>query len=188
MFCFGPTFRAENNISRLHLSEFYMLEIEVAFLDSIEDLADEAELAIKSVTEILFTKHAADFNSLKLAPPNFLDKKFARITYEEAVTIIQKCGNETINKIQFGSQLNKEQELFLVDYNGGIPVFVINWPKGSKPFYMKETEENPSLVSCKNSLILSSILSRLRKFVLDSGISSGFVGSHRRRTDWWQCT
>lgn len=140
VYCFGPTFRAENSKSRFHLSEFYMLEIEEAFLENLEDLLDIVEQLIINVTKSLLEEHIDDIENCteKKIDHSWTGKKFIRIPFSEAVDIL---GNK-LNKVISKGSLTKEHELALTEYFGHMPVFVTNWPKAEKPFYMKEIDSN----------------------------------------------
>ncbi|XP_015113031.1 probable asparagine--tRNA ligase, mitochondrial [Diachasma alloeum] len=152
VYTFGPTFRAENSKSRLHLSEFYMIEAEMAFVDNVEDVAAEAELLVKGVTSTLFERGAADAQNLGAAPPAWLDKSFGVFTYGEAFDILDRHSDKLAVDVKRGEALSKEQELFLVEFNGGIPVFILNWPKNIKPFYMKECKDDDTKVAAMDLL------------------------------------
>ncbi|XP_076236160.1 asparagine--tRNA ligase, mitochondrial [Calliopsis andreniformis] len=147
VYTFGPTFRAENSKSRLHLSEFYMLEAELAFIDSIHNIMNEVELLIKYITKYVVDKGAADIHSIGGQEPQWLNQKFACITYDEAVNILKENSKELNQPLTYGSAFSKEQELFLVKHNNNTPIFVINWPKEEKPFYMKECKDDTSKVA-----------------------------------------
>lgn len=144
VYTLGPTFRAENSKSRLHLSEFYMLEAEIAFCDTLERL----QSVIEDMLKYLFTKiHESNANDLhiidkdKSVLPHWIDKQFVTITYNEARGILAKKGLDTTEE-----GINKEQELALVEYCNGTPVFIIKWPKVQKSFYMKECQGDPTKV------------------------------------------
>lgn len=152
VFNFGPTFRAENSKSRLHLSEFYMLEAEAAFVTTLRDITEEIELLIKSVTRALIEKGATDMRLLGAPEPDWIDKKFGYITYDEAVIILENHGNHLTFPLKYGDAFSKEHELFLVQYNNGVPIFIVNWPKEIKPFYMRECQDDTSKVEALDLL------------------------------------
>ncbi|XP_068623134.1 asparaginyl-tRNA synthetase [Battus philenor] len=140
VYTLGPTFRAENSKSRLHLSEFYMLEAELAFCDSLEKLQSSIEGLIKYI--FIETRNSNEddlylIDKEKNKPPSWLEKKFVTMTYREAKDILFKKGLADSD-----DGINKEQELALVEHCNGIPVFVIRWPKEQKSFYMKECDDN----------------------------------------------
>ncbi|KAF5294520.1 hypothetical protein FQA39_LY13374 [Lamprigera yunnana] len=138
VYTFGPTFRAENSKSRLHLSEFYMIEAECAFLNDLQQLIDIVENLLKEVTRKVLDKQGNDMDKCKEGSFNFswLNKTFSIMTYEEACTTL------THAKLTSPTGLTKENEKFLVKYCGNTPVFVINWPKNLKPFYAKELKDS----------------------------------------------
>lgn len=146
VYTFGPTFRAENSKSRLHLSEFYMIEAEMAFMTDIKDLINETEHFIKAITRILVEKGAADMKIIDAEPPDWLNKKFGVLTYDEAIDILERHSNELTVPVKNGNAFSKEHELFLVQYNNKVPLFIINWPKEIKSFYMKECPDDSSKV------------------------------------------
>lgn len=151
MYTFGPTFRAENSKSRLHLSEFYMLEAEIAFITHIEELIEEVEVLVKEVTERIIERGALDLHSIGATEPQWLSKKFGCLTYEEAFRVLNDHADQLKHSIKYGEVLSKEHELFLVKYNNEVPIFVINWPRDSKPFYMKECIDDSSKVRARIS-------------------------------------
>ncbi|XP_011305448.1 probable asparagine--tRNA ligase, mitochondrial [Fopius arisanus] len=152
VYTFGPTFRAENSKSRLHLSEFYMIEAEMAFVDDIEDIAAEAELLVKGITSTLFERGTIDAQNLGAVPPVWLDKPFGVFSYDEAFDILERHSDKFSVGVKRGEALSKEHELFLVEFNGGIPVFILNWPKNIKPFYMKECKDDDTKVAAMDLL------------------------------------
>ncbi|XP_012521844.1 probable asparagine--tRNA ligase, mitochondrial [Monomorium pharaonis] len=152
VYTFGPTFRAENSKSRLHLSEFYMLEAEVAFLAHIEELTEEVELLVKRITERMIEKGASDLRAIDAPEVQWLNKSFARLTYEDAFNVLNNHANRLQRPVKYGEVLSKEHELFLVQHNDGVPVFIINWPKDIKPFYMKECTDDASKVAALDLL------------------------------------
>ncbi|CAD6237122.1 GSCOCG00002151001-RA-CDS [Cotesia congregata] len=152
VYTFGPTFRAENSKSRMHLSEFYMIEAEEAFVTDIRMLTTESELLFKAITRALVEKGASDMHAIKAETPKWLDKDFRYMTYDDAINILDKHADKLSIPAKRGQALSKEHELFLVDYNDGIPTFVINWPKEIKPFYMKECSHDSSKVAAMDLL------------------------------------
>ncbi|XP_014476853.1 PREDICTED: probable asparagine--tRNA ligase, mitochondrial [Dinoponera quadriceps] len=152
VYTFGPTFRAENSKSRLHLSEFHMLEAEVAFITSVEELIEEIELLVKGVTEKMIEKGTSDWQSMGVPEPQWLNKSFGCLTYDEAFNVLSDHASQLECPVKYGETFSKEHELFLVRYNNGVPIFVINWPKSNKPFYMKECVDNPSKVAALDLL------------------------------------
>lgn len=155
VYSFGPTFRAENSKSRLHLSEFYMLETEIAFIDRIEHLLDNVEKLIKSVTNTILETLEDDVkicqtNNLNVS---WLNKAFEIITFDDANQIVTKNLDKFTGRPNSNGGFSKEQELFLVNHFGNVPVFVINWPKKFKPFYMKESKSDNTKVLAFDLLV-----------------------------------
>ncbi|KAJ9595835.1 hypothetical protein L9F63_012990, partial [Diploptera punctata] len=129
VYTFGPTFRAENSRTRLHLAEFYMIEAEKAFLVSLEDLMKIIEDMIKTVTNKVADKCAADLQTLHSSNNNegsiisILGKQFEVMTYDKAIDILEKHSENFVSQVKRGNSLAKEHELFLVKYAGDCPVF-----------------------------------------------------------------
>lgn len=154
VYTLGPTFRAENSRSRLHLSEFYMLEAELAFCDTLEKL----QWIIEDMLKNLFIRtHESNANDLhiidkeKSVLPGWINKEFVTMTYNEAKRILGKKGLDMTEE-----GINKEQELALVEYCNGVPVFVIKWPKEQKSFYMKECQDDSTKVGIFCLLLISN--------------------------------
>lgn len=148
VYTFGPTFRAENSRSRLHLSEFYMLEVETAFSDSIEDLTNLIEKLLKGVTSRTLDKCNEDIlkvHNKSLEDFAWVQKNFPIVTYEEAVGIVKR-NEAALGKLN-NEGFTKEQEIFLAKHFGDVPTFVINWPKKMKPFYMSGCPTDDTKVS-----------------------------------------
>lgn len=149
VYTFGPTFRAENSRSRLHLSEFYMLEAEMALVENLEDVIDSIECLLKGVSKRILDKCEGD---VKTARENqdfdlsWVDKPFPIITYDEAVWILKKLNPS----FKYENGFSKEDEIALVKHCGDMPTFVVNWPKDDKPFYMRECKNEPNKVSLDN--------------------------------------
>ncbi|KAM0725319.1 Asparaginyl-tRNA synthetase [Formica fusca] len=152
VYTFGPTFRAENSKSRLHLSEFYMLEGEIAFITRIEELIEEVELLVKEVTKRMIEKGASDLYSIGAPELRWVNKTFGCLTYEEAFNVLNNHANQLQQPVKYGEAFSKEHELFLVEYNDGVPIFIINWPKDIKSFYMKECTDDSSKVAALDLL------------------------------------
>lgn len=123
-----------------------MLEAELAFIDSIEHIAGEVELLIKYIATDIMNKGASDVHSIGGGEPEWLNEKFTCITYDEAVNVLESNSSQLKQPVKYGDAFSKEHELFLVQYNNNIPLFVINWPKENKPFYMKECRDDTSKV------------------------------------------
>ncbi|CAG9571533.1 unnamed protein product [Danaus chrysippus] len=135
VYTLGPTFRAENSRSRLHLSEFYMLEAELAFADSMDTLQYNIEDLLKYIFIKTRETNEADLFVISKdnKEPSWVNRDFATITYDEAGSILDKKG-----LVVHDDGINKEQELALVEHCQ-VPVFIVQWPKNLKSFYMKES-------------------------------------------------
>ncbi|XP_072466826.1 asparaginyl-tRNA synthetase isoform X2 [Notamacropus eugenii] len=151
VFTFGPTFRAENSQSRRHLAEFYMVEAEMSFVESLQDLMQVMETLFKVTTETVLSNCPEDVELLhKFVAPGQKDKleqmlknKFLIISYTEAMEILKKASQNFTFTPKWGVDLQTEHEKYLVEYCGNIPVFVINYPFDLKPFYMRDNEDEP---------------------------------------------
>ncbi|XP_058449832.1 probable asparagine--tRNA ligase, mitochondrial [Malaya genurostris] len=160
VYSFGPTFRAENCKSPIHLSEFYMLELEEAFLDSLEELSNRIESLVKSATKSLLDVAVEDVALVREKSTTFtieesfawLEKPFPRISFREAINVLQQNKSKLKGTIQPENGINKEQELFLVHHFQS-PVFVLSWPKLIKSFYMRECEHDSDLVDALDFLV-----------------------------------
>lgn len=142
VYSFGPIFRAENSKTATHLAEFHMLEAEQTFVCGVADICTTIERLLKAVTEEVLASAEADLSVVARTakmPANYdwLRRPFPIVTYAEAVAILTEAGrfSEAVETAERG--LSKEQELWLVQHLGGMPVFVVEWPKRMKPFYMR---------------------------------------------------
>jgi len=148
IYTFGPTFRAEKSKTRRHLTEFWMIEPEMAWYDQAmnQDLQEEF---VCYLVERCLTRRAAELKELErdVSKLETVKAPFPRIPYTEAVEILQKKGSD----IKWGDDLGAEDEALLVaDYDR--PVFVCNYPKEAKAFYMKENPDDPRTVLCADLL------------------------------------
>lgn len=151
IYTFGPTFRAENSNTPRHLAEFWMIEPEMAFYD-IEDNMDLAEDMLRYLVKYALDHCTDDLEFLN----NMYDKEllsrlrsvtenaFKRITYTEAIEILENASIKFEFKASWGSDLQKEHENYLVEHFKG-PVIVINYPKDIKAFYMKQNEDGKTV-------------------------------------------
>jgi asparaginyl-tRNA synthetase len=148
VYTFGPTFRAEKSKTRRHLTEFWMIEPEVAFNDSDDNMRLQEEFVSYLVRRCLerrgreLEELERDTSKLeRVAPP------FPRLDYSDAVPLLQRKGSP----IRWGEDLGAEDEALVVeDYDR--PVFVCNYPKDAKAFYMKENPADPRTVLCNDCL------------------------------------
>lgn len=148
VYTFGPTFRAEKSYTQRHAAEFWMIEPEIAFAD----LQDDMELArdmIQSVIHYVLDTCPADmqfFNSfydkgLIERLNKLVEAEFAHITYTEAVEILQKNNDRFEYKVEWGSDLQTEHERYLTEVVFQKPVFVTDYPKEIKAFYMRLNDD-----------------------------------------------
>jgi asparaginyl-tRNA synthetase len=143
VYCFGPTFRAEKSKTRRHLTEFWMVEAETAFLDQEENLKFQ-ELFIKSIITQTLSTCVPELQVLERDPEPLLSlvaKPFVHILYQDAIKLLKSQG-ETI---EFGEDINAEREKLLTDHFQ-TAVFIKNYPRAIKAFYMKQNPEDPNTV------------------------------------------
>ncbi|KAM7179165.1 asparaginyl-tRNA synthetase isoform 3-T3 [Macrochelys suwanniensis] len=165
VFTFGPTFRAENSQSRRHLAEFYMVEAEMSFTESLQDIIQVMEDIFKTVTSIVLSKCPQDVELFhKSVSPaqkgrleQMLKNKFITISYTEAVDILKRAPQTFIFQPKWGSDLQTEHEKYLVKHCGEVPVFVVNYPYDLKPFYMRDNEDGPQHTVAAVDLLVPGI-------------------------------
>lgn len=155
IYTFGPTFRAENSNTTRHAAEFWMIEPEMAFADLSDDM-DVAEAMLKYVIRFVLDNAPEEmqfFNS-------FVDKglierlehvansDFGRVTYTEAVEILKKHNKKFDYKVEWGCDLQTEHERFLTEEVYKKPIFLTDYPKEIKAFYMKLNDDNKTVAAC----------------------------------------
>ncbi len=154
IYTFGPTFRAENSNTTRHAAEFWMIEPEMAFAD-LDDNMDLAETMLKYVIGYVM-EHAPEemnfFNSfvdkgLIDRLKNVVSSDFSRVTYTEAVDILEKNNDKFEYKVSWGADLQTEHERYLTEEVYKRPVFVTDYPKDIKAFYMKMNEDNKTVAA-----------------------------------------
>ncbi len=148
VYCFGPTFRAEKSKTRRHLTEFWMVEPEVAFADSAENMRLQEDF-ITYIVERALTRCAEELKVLErdTTKLEMVRPPFPRLSYSEAVERLQAKGSE----IQWGSDLGApDEEVLMEDHD--LPLFVHDYPKEAKAFYMKENPEDPRTALCNDLL------------------------------------
>ena len=148
IYTFGPTFRAEKSKTRRHLTEFWMIEPEVAWNDSNDNMRLQEEFvsylvqrAVDRCAEELKELERDTSRLASVVPP------FPRIAYSEAVDILHRKGSS----IEWGDDLGAEDEALLVEDHDR-PIFIYNYPKEAKAFYMKENPDDPRTVLCDDCL------------------------------------
>jgi len=155
VYTFGPTFRAENSNTVKHAAEFWMIEPEICFADLKDDM-DLAEDMIKYIISYVLEnapEEMAFFNQFidttlfdKLH--NVLNSDFARISYTDAVKELEKVNDKFEFPVHFGTDLQTEHERYLSEKLFGKPVFVTDYPKEIKAFYMKLNPDNRTVAAC----------------------------------------
>lgn len=154
VYTFGPTFRAENSNTPRHAAEFWMVEPEIAFAD-LEDDMDLAEAMIKSVVgyiletcpdEMAFFNQFYDKTLIERLHA-LVSSDFARVTYTDAVKILEEHNDKFDYKVDWGTDLQTEHERFLTEEIYKKPVFVTNYPKAIKSFYMRENEDGKTVAA-----------------------------------------
>ncbi|XP_018591824.2 asparaginyl-tRNA synthetase [Scleropages formosus] len=165
VYTFGPTFRAENSQSRRHLAEFYMVEAEISFIRSLEDLMVVMENLFKATTERILAEcpHDIELYHKHVAPGHrdsllsMLKNKFKVITYTEAINILTHSSQSFAFKVEWGNDLQTEHENYLVKHCGNVPVFVINYPYELKPFYARDNSDQPEHTVAAVDLLVPGI-------------------------------
>ena len=148
VYCFGPTFRAEKSKTRRHLTEFWMIEPEVAFADSSDNM-DLQEDFVCSIVARALERCGPELEVLERDPGRLETVKppFPRISYTEAVERL----NDEGGAFDWGRDLGAVEETTISSWFDR-PVFVYNYPKGAKAFYMKENPDDPRTVLCNDLL------------------------------------
>lgn len=152
VYTFGPTFRAENSNTTRHLAEFWMVEPEMAFYE-LTDNMDLAESFLKYLVNYALTHCIEDLKFLNEMYDKELIQRlefvvsndFVRLSYTEAVEILQKSGAKFEYKVDWGTDLQSEHERFLVEKHFKKPVILINYPKDIKAFYMKLNDDGKTV-------------------------------------------
>ncbi|CAH2225648.1 probable asparagine--tRNA ligase, mitochondrial [Pelobates cultripes] len=165
VYSFGPTFRAENSQSRRHLAEFYMVEAEISFTDSLDDIMQVIENLFKSTTTALLSQCPEEINFFskyvsvgqKDRLEQFLKKKFVTMTYTEAIEVLKDAREIFHYKPEWGCDLQTEHERYLVKHCGNVPLFVINYPYDLKPFYARDNEDGPQHTAAAVDLLVPGI-------------------------------
>ncbi|MDD7363140.1 MAG: asparagine--tRNA ligase [Peptoniphilus sp.] len=154
VYTFGPTFRAENSNTQRHAAEFWMIEPEMAFAD-IETNMDVAEAMLKYIIRYVF-EHAPRemefFNSfidkgLIDRLKNVVESEFVRITYTEAIDILEKSGHAFKYPVSWGIDLQTEHERYITEEVYKKPVFIRDYPKEIKAFYMRENDDKKTVAA-----------------------------------------
>ena len=152
-YTFGPTFRAENSNTKTHANEFWMIEPEIAFCDLEQDMnimEDMLKYVVKYVLDnaseeiTLFDSFVE--NGLKEKLTNLVNSDFVRIDHEEVIRILKEADVEWEFEPEYGEDIAKEHEKYITEYFDK-PVFIKNWPKDIKAFYMKLNEDGKTVAA-----------------------------------------
>ena len=154
VYTFGPTFRAENSNTSRHLAEFWMVEPEMAFCDIIgdQDLAEEfLRYVFKYVLEncpedMEFFNKRIDKTVLETAN-NIIDNEFERITYTEAIALLEKSSKKFEFPVEWGIDMQSEHERYLAEELFKKPLIVTNYPKDIKAFYMRLNDDDKTVAA-----------------------------------------
>ena len=153
IYTFGPTFRAENSNTKTHMSEFWMIEPEIAFCD-LNGLMDIEEDMLKYVINYCLENAKDELEFLdKFVEKGLIEKlkkvvnsKFSRVTHEEVITILKEAKCKWEFEPNYGEDIEKEHEKYITEYFNG-PVFITNWPKDIKAFYMKQNSDGKTVAA-----------------------------------------
>ncbi|BCZ44027.1 asparagine--tRNA ligase [Clostridium gelidum] len=154
IYTFGPTFRAENSNTTRHAAEFWMIEPEIAFADLQDDM-ELAESMLKYVIQYVIDECPEEmefFNSfvdkgLLERLNHVVSSDFAKVTYTEAVEILEKCGKQFDYDVAWGIDLQTEHERYLTEEHFKKPLFVTDYPKDIKAFYMRMNDDNKTVAA-----------------------------------------
>lgn len=154
VYTFGPTFRAENSNTSRHVAEFWMLEPEMAFCDLNQNM-DHGEKLIKALTRHVMEQCEEDLSlftkfvdkSLSGMLDTLVNSKFARMTYTEAIDVLLKSNKKFEFKVEYGTDLQSEHERFLAEEYFKKPVFLTDYPKDIKPFYMRMNDDGKTVAA-----------------------------------------
>ncbi|XP_053399732.1 probable asparagine--tRNA ligase, mitochondrial isoform X3 [Mercenaria mercenaria] len=153
---FGPTFRAENSVGRHHLAEFYMIEAEIAFTENLADILREMESLVKTTCCDVLEKNAEMVDYFWKSSTNpeqsiiaksLIDRHYVRMTYTEAIKVLERNNDKFVYKLKWGCDLHKEHEKYLVKYCNNIPVFVTDFPTSLKPFYARRNKDEETVAA-----------------------------------------
>jgi len=154
VYTFGPTFRAENSNTARHAAEFWMIEPEMAFAD-LNDYMDTAEAMIKYIITTVLQKCPDEINffnsfvdkGLKERLEHVASSDFGRVSYTEAVEILKKVNDQFEYKVEWGTDLQTEHERYLTEQVFKRPVFVTDYPKEIKAFYMRLNDDGKTVAA-----------------------------------------
>ena len=154
VYTFGPTFRAENSNTSRHAAEFWMMEPEMCFCD-LEELMDNEEEMIKYVIKYVMQECPDELNFLnKFVDTGLIERlksivenEFVRLDYTEAIEILKKVKNRFVFPVEWGIDLQSEHERYLTEEVYKKPVFLKNYPKDIKAFYMRQNDDGKTVAA-----------------------------------------
>ena len=152
-YTFGPTFRAENSNTKTHASEFWMIEPEIAFCDLEKDM-DIMEDMLKYIVKYVLDNAPLEMDffdkfvekGLKVKLERLINSTFARVDHEEVIKILKEAPVKWEFAPEYGGDIAKEHEKYITEYFNG-PVFIKNWPKDIKAFYMKQNPDGKTVAA-----------------------------------------
>ena len=153
IYTFGPTFRTENSNTKTHANEFWMIEPEIAFCD-LEGLMDVEEEMLKYVIKYVLDNCSEEINfcdqfvekGLKKKLTDLVSASFVRITHHDVIDILLKSNQKWEFTPSYEDDIAKEHERYITEHFNG-PVFITNWPKDIKAYYMKVNEDNKTVAA-----------------------------------------
>ncbi len=153
IYTFGPTFRTENSNTKIHANEFWMIEPEMAFCD-LNGLMDVEEEMLKFVVKYVMEKCPDELefcdkwvsNGLINKLNNLVNSEFKRISHHDCIDLLLKSGKQWEFIPDYECDIQKEHERYLTEYFGG-PVFITDWPKAIKAYYMKVNPDNRTVAA-----------------------------------------
>ena len=154
IYTFGPTFRAENSNTARHAAEFWMIEPEMAFADLQDDM-DVAEEMVKYIINYVMENAPEEMeffnkfidNTLFDRLSNVVNSDFERVTYTKAVEILESCGEKFEYPVKWGIDLQTEHERYLTEKYFKKPIFVLDYPKDVKSFYMRLNDDGKTVAA-----------------------------------------
>ena len=153
IYTFGPTMRTENSNTKTHANEFWMIEPEIAFCD-MNGIMDIEEEMLKFIIKYVMERCPLEIDffdkfvekGLKDKLNKVLNSKFVRITHKEAITLLKESKVDFEFKPEYGEDIAKEHEKYITEHFNG-PVFITDWPKDIKAFYMKLNDDNETVAA-----------------------------------------
>ncbi len=154
IYTFGPSFRAENSNTPKHAAEFWHIEPEIAFAE-LPDVIEVAEALIKHIVNTCLTKCKAELeffdkyveNGLIEKLNNIVSHEFGIVDYSDAIEMLKKANADFVYPVEWGEDIQTEHEKYLTDVIFRKPVFVINYPKEIKSFYMKQNPDGKTVAA-----------------------------------------